>query len=196
MRGELFTSWHAAFVEVIRASSIGDPLREASQKAKLRAWTASLTAAVVQSCERMQWKAAGLKHKLDLLPQEGQEYLSLDVMGFDPESMNGRWPMPTAVFELENNKKDDRVAYSLWKVLCVKAPLRVVFAFRPDWDAGKRSVAAIGKDVINSLSAQQLHDLRGDTAIIFGNRGESADFPDGFFKCYLLDRELGRFNKA
>lgn len=196
MRGELFASWQAAFVEVIRASSIGEPLREASQAADLKAWTASLTKAVVRSCESMQWKAAGLRHKLDLLPQKGQEYLSLDVMGFDPESMQGRWPMPTAVFELENNRKDDRVAYSLWKVLCVKARLRVVFAFRPDWDAGRSSVAAIGKDVIGSLSEQQLHDLQGDTAIIFGNRGEGEHFPDGFFKCYLLDRELRRFNKA
>lgn len=196
MRGDLFALWQAAFVEVIRTSSIGGPLREASQAADLKAWTASLTKAVVRSCESMQWKAAGLKHKLDLLPKAGEEYLSIDVMGFDPESMNGRWPMPCAVFELENDRTDDRVAYSLWKVLCVKAQLRVVFAFRSDWDAGRNSVAAIGKDVIGSLSLQQLHDLRGDTAMIFGNRGEGEHFPDGFFKCYLLDRELKKFVKG
>ena len=196
MKGELFTSWHTAFVEVIRASSIGDPLRDASVAGKRKAWTASLTAAVVQSCQRMQWQAAGQKHKLELLPQHGQEYLSLDVMGFDSNAAKGRWPMPVAVFELENDRTDDRVAYSLWKVLCVKAPLRVVFAFRTDWEAGRKSVQNIGQDLIGSLSPQQLHDLRGDTAIIFGNRGEGEHFPDGFFKCWLLDTERGKFERA
>jgi len=196
MKGELFASWHAAFVEVIRTSAIGEPLREASLAADLKAWTESLTTSVVQSCSKIGLIAAGKSHQLDLLPKQGQEYLSLDVMGFDQQAAHGRWPMPTAIFELENDKKDDRVAYSLWKVLCVKARLRVVFAFRPNWEAGRSSVAAIGDDVINSLSQLQVDDIRGDTAIIFGNRGEGEHFPDGFFKCYLLDTELKKFIKA
>lgn len=195
MKRNLFTSWHRAFVEVIRASTLGNPLRDASLASDLKAWTSSLTAAVVQACQSMGWRAAGRKHKLELLPKPGQEYLSLDVMGFDPESMLGRWPMPIAVFELENHRTDDRVAYSLWKVLCVKAQLRVVFAFRTNWAASRDSVTSIAKDVIGSLSTEQLHDLRGETAIVFGNRGEGEVFPDGFFKSWLLDKELGRFEK-
>lgn len=195
-RGELFAAWYIEFVEVIRTSSIGYPLRDASVAGALKAWTTSLTKAVVLSCERMQWKAAGKSHSLDLLPKAGQEYLSLDVMGFDPASCSGRWPMPIAAFELENHKTDERVAYSLWKLLCVQTKLRVVFAFRPDWDAGRESVRLISQDVIQSLSMQQLHDLAGDTAMIFGNRGSGSHFPDGFFKCYLLDKELKQFTKA
>ena len=196
LRGELFAAWYTEFVEVIRTSAIGYPLRDASLAGDLRSWTASLTQAVVMSCQQMKWQAAGLAHPLDLLPKSGQEYLSLDVMGFDSASSSGRWPMPIAAFELENHKTDDRVAYSLWKLLCVQTKLRVVFAFRPDWDTGRESVRSIGKDVIESLSMQQLHDLAGDTAMIFGNRGSGSHFPDGFFKCYLLDKELKQFTKA
>lgn len=196
IRGELFAAWYTEFVEVIRTSAIGYPLRDASLASDLRSWTSSLTQAVVLSCQRMQWQAAGLAHPLDLLPKSGQEYLSLDVMGFEPSSSSGRWPMPVAAFELENHKTDDRVAYSLWKLLCVQTKLRVVFAFRPDWDTGRESVRSIGQDVIQSLSMQQLHDLSGDTAMIFGNRGSGSHFPDGFFKCYLLDKELKQFTKA
>ena len=37
---------------------------------------------------------------------------------------------PVAIFELENCGDEDRIAYSLWKLLCVKAELRVVFCYR------------------------------------------------------------------
>ena len=34
------------------------------------------------------------------------------------------------VIELENSSREDMIAYSLWKVLCVRADLRVVFCYR------------------------------------------------------------------
>jgi hypothetical protein len=59
-----------------------------------------------------------------------------------------RWPLPLAAFELENHAKDDRVAYSLWKVLCLRVGLRVVFAYRPDWERSRQLVNAVAADVI------------------------------------------------
>lgn len=32
--------------------------------------------------------------------------------------------------ELENSRDSERIAYSLWKVLCVRAELRIVFCYR------------------------------------------------------------------
>jgi hypothetical protein len=55
------------------------------------------------------------------LPQAGKEYLGLDVTAF-PEGKEPRWPLPVAVFELENSPSDNRVAYSLWKVLSYFIP--------------------------------------------------------------------------
>ena len=117
-------------------------------------------------------------------------------MAFAAGSRAGRWPLPVASFELENRRSDDRVAYSLWKAICVRAELRVVFAFRRDWEASRRTVDAVCRDVIGSLTVAERMALTGETALILGNRGEGETFPWGYFKCWLLDTNVGRFEKA
>ena len=96
----------------------------------------------------------------DELPQPGQEYLSMDVMAFSGSPVSGRWRLPIAAFELENHRTDDRVGYSLWKVLCLRTDLRVVFAFRRDWEESRRSVEAIGR----AEAALAIGPRRGRTA--------------------------------
>ena len=117
-------------------------------------------------------------------------------MAFSSDRMPGRWRFPVAVFELENHRTDDRVAYSLWKVLCVRSPLRVVFAFRRDWEAGRRSVNAICADVIGSLTVAERAALTGEIVLVMGNRGEGETFPHGYFKFWKLDLNVGRFEKV
>lgn len=129
---ECFEAWREEFLSAVQEPITAAPLKEASLAEDLRGWTACLTSAVVASCQRLGWLAAAKGHRLSELPQPGQEYLSLDAMAFSSDTIPGRWRFPVAVFELENHRKDDRVGYSLWKVLCVRAPLRVVFAFRRD----------------------------------------------------------------
>lgn len=143
----------------------------------------------------LEYDAARKGHRLAELPQPGQEYLSIDVMAFPASSVAGRWRLPVAAFELENHRTDDRVAYSLWKVLCLRTDLRVVFAFRRDWEESRRSVEAIGNDVIGSLTAPERMALSGQTVMIIGNRGDGETFPWGFFKMWRLDTNVGRFEK-
>lgn len=107
-----------------------------------------------------------------------------------------RWPLPMAVFELENHRTDDRVAYSLWKVLCVRSQLRVVFAFRREWEESRKTVDAVCRDVVGSLTPAERAGITGETALIIGNRGEGETFPWGYFKFWLLDANLGRFEKV
>lgn len=106
-----------------------------------------------------------------------------------------RWPLPVAVFELENSNNDDRVAYSLWKVLCVRADLRVVFAYRPDWEKARQVVAVLEGEVVGSLTIPQRESLGGQTVLVMGSRGEGETFPWGYFKFWKLDANLGRFIK-
>ncbi len=80
----------------------------------------------------MGWAAAAKGHRLAPLPEPRSEYLSLDAVAF--ADGGGRWRFPTAVFELENDASEDRIAYSLWKVLCGRAELRAVFCYRRDAD--------------------------------------------------------------
>ncbi len=226
MTARQFEEWREAFLKTIQEPEIAAPLKAASLAEDLKAWTACLTSAVVTSCRECAWLAAAKGHRLDELPQAGQEYLGIDVMAFaacgagvspafqgakfstsqtrktageTPAPQNtagGRWRLPIAAFELENHRSDDRVAYSLWKLLCVRADLRVVFAFRRDWEESRQAVEAVGRDVIGSLSPAERTSLTGETVMIVGNRGEGETFPWGYFKMWLLDSNVGRFEKV
>jgi hypothetical protein len=109
------------------------------------------------------------------------------------EDANVRWPLPLAVFELENSPGDDRVGYSLWKVLCVRTPLRIVFAYRRDWEQTRQLMIYLESNVVASLTPTQRTTLDGETAVVTGSRGESESFPHGYFKLWLLDANLGKF---
>jgi hypothetical protein len=200
MSASLFQQWQAAFLQHLQDTSIATPLKEAAVAGQLAEWTTCLTAAVVRSCDALGWRAAGKGHPLALLPQAGQEYLGIDVMAFAGPAADtppaGRWPLPLAVFELENVHNQDRIAYSMWKVLCIRAGLRVVFAYRPDWERSRKLVSAVGDDVIGASSVEHFGGLEGQTALVVGNRGEGETFPYGYFKCWLLNRNLGRFEKV
>ncbi len=89
----------------------------------------------------------------------------------------------------------DRVGYLLWKVLCLRTDLRVVSAFRRDWEESCRSVDAICLDVVGSITIPERVAVTGETVLIIGNRGDSETFPCGYFKMWLLDTKLGRFEK-
>jgi hypothetical protein len=190
-----FDAWRSAFLEVVQEAQVAGPLKAASLSEDLRTWTSCLTSAVVMSCKQIGWLAAAKGHRLAELPQPGQEYLNMDVMAFASSPVSGRWRMPIAAFELENHRTDDRVGYSLWKVLCLRTELRVVFAFRRDWEESRRSVEAIGRDVVGSLSVPERMAVAGETVLIIGNRGDGETFPWGYFKMWQLDTNVGRFEK-
>ena len=163
----LFDTWRGCFGEYVQRPSVADRLKTASLAEDLRSWTSELTTAVVRSCEAAGWIAAAKWNPCRRLPKGGNEYLGVDVMAFPSEvALACRWPLPLAAFELENARSDDRVAYSLWKVLCIRTTLRVEEcrlldlgefarkgAFVPwyagfvSWLHGERVVASIGYTV-------------------------------------------------
>ncbi len=194
MSASLFQQWQPAFSQHVQDPSTAAPLKEAAVTGQLADWTRCLTTALVRSCEALGWRAAGRGHRLALLPQAGQEYLGIDVMAF-AETSSARWPLPLAAFELENHARDDRVAYSLWKVLCLRVGLRVVFAYRPDLQRSRQLVNAVGADVISGMRPEDRTALQGQTVLVIGNRGEGETFPWGYFKFWMLDVNLGRFEK-
>jgi hypothetical protein len=192
------TAWQAwcdAFLEYIRRPEMQEPLKQAALTAELRSWTSNLTTAVVRACEALGWQASARWNPSKRLPQPGKEYLSLDVTAF-PAGPLPLWPFPVGIFELENHRTDRRVAYSLWKVLCVRAALRVVIAYRPDWEQSRELVARLTEDVIGGLRPEQRAALDGQTVLVVGNRGEGETFPHGYFKFWMLDTNLGRFEKV
>jgi hypothetical protein len=189
-------TWWDHFLVEIQPPDRSAPLKEASLAENLKLWTELTTTAVVRTCEAVGWEATARGHRLNRLPESASEYLAIDAMAFpNRESCDVRWPKPVAVFELENRRSNDRVGYSLWKVLCVDAPLRIVFAYRKDWDEARDLMDYLANNVVASLSPAQLQALDGETAVVTGSRGESETFPHGYFKFWLLDTNLGKFDR-
>ncbi len=170
-------------------------LRDAAIQGRLQKWTEALTAVVIASCEAHGWKGAARGHRSTLLPVARQEYLSLDVVAFDLMGER-RWRSPHAVFELENSQDDDRVAYSLWKVLCVRSKLRVVFCYRRDREQGGRLVRHLSNSVLSEMAIGERTGLGGETLLVTGCRNEAETFPYGFFKEWVLDLNTGRFSRT
>lgn len=187
--------WYATLLRILQRHQAANPLKEAALAGRLGDWTQALTGVVVDVCAEVGWQAAAKWHEGDVLPIARNEYLSLDAMAFDASNQTD-WPFPTAVFELENSRQDDKVAYSLWKVLCVRTELRVVFFYRRDVGAGSALVQHLADAVAGSLPIAQRLALTGETMLIVGNRAEASTFPYGFFKAWMLDKNTGRFGRA
>jgi hypothetical protein len=191
----LAARWFAKFMETVRQHPASPTLQEAAQRAQLTEWTRALTAIVVGSCEAMAWKGVAKGHKSTILPVPRQEFLGLDVVAF--ESLGERrWRFPVAVFELENSTADDRVAYSLWKVLCVRSQLRVVFCYRQDTGDGSKLVRHLAAEVARAMEIPERTAVTGETLVVVGSRDETKTFPYGFFKDWLFDANVGRFSRA
>jgi len=183
--------WQTAFSQSIGQREAAQVLKQAALDARMGDWTAALTDVSVGACEMLGWQASAKGHALALLPEPRSEYLTLDVAAFAPGAP--RWPFPVAVMELENSRKDDRIAYSLWKVLCVRAALRVVFCYRPAPAQAARLVRFLQDEVIRPLAIDARLALDGETLLVVGGRSEAATFPYGFFKWWRLEQDTGVF---
>lgn len=191
----LCQQWRDAFYRVVQRHEIAVDLKAAAQTSALKTWTERLTSAVVTSCNELGWRSAAKGHLGEVLPVARHEYLVLDVVAF-PEGSDTRWPFPIAVFELENSKEDDRVAYSLWKVLCIRAPLRVMFAYRRDGNEGAKLVKQLTESIISKLPISERLLLTGETSLVIGSRGEADTFPYGYFKLWTLNTNTGLFERV
>jgi hypothetical protein len=190
--------WYTTFLSALQHHEASRPLKEAASADHLGDWTRALTSIVVDVCQQMGWETAARWHQGNVLPISRSEYLALDAVAFEvgQGGTPPRWPLPVAVFELENSREDDKVAYSLWKVLCVRAPLRVVFCYRRDVGAGSTLVGYLADTVVGSLSIGERMGLVGETLLVVGSRAEESTFPYDFFKDWVLDKNTGRFARG
>lgn len=186
--------WRTAFFQTVRRPEYAVLLREASLKGQLGEWTATLTEVAVSACQALGWQAAAKGHPLRLLPEARHEYLALDVMAF--AAGEGRWRFPVAVMELENSQAEDRIAYSLWKVLCVRADLRVVFCYRQGAGTVPALIQFLQNEVIGAMGLSGRAALTGQTLLVVGSLYEAETFPNGFFKWWELETNSGMFRKV
>ena len=195
MSDSLASRWYSRFLETVQTHEAAAPLRDAAMQGQLGKWTEALTSLTCQTCSDMGWHSSAKGHVSQILPVPRSEYLALDVVAFESEGER-RWRFPVAVFELENRKEDDFVAYSLWKVLCVRAKLRVVFCYRQNAEKGNALVKYLSEQVAHAMELQDRTALTGETILVVGSRSESTTFPYGFFKNWLFDTNVGRFVRS
>lgn len=186
--------WRAAFLQTVQQHERAQPLKEAALAGRLGAWTKELTAVAVSTCQSLGWQASAKGHRLELLPVTGSEYLGIDVMAF--AQAKTRWRFPAAVIELENSQSDDRVAYSLWKVLCLRADLRIVFCYRRSAAKGSALMRSLREEAIEAIGVAGRMKLEGETLVVIGSYDSSSTFPYGFFKWLRLDNNTGTFTQA
>jgi len=185
--------WRSAFVKELQRPENATQLKSAALESRLGVWTKLLTDLVVESFRSMGWQASAKGNKLQLLPVSRSEYLSLDIVAFS--SGTTRWRFPVAIAELENSADDDKVAYSLWKVLCVRDVIRIVFCYRVDADKGFKLVHHLRDEVLHAMSLESRIQIDGQTLVVVGQKGEADTFPYSYFKWWLLDPNTSKFEQ-
>ncbi len=194
MKQSLAAQWQSAFWQTAQRIEYASVLRDAALRSNLGDWTKALTAVAVTTCRALGWQASAKDHHLDMLPIPHYEYLTLDVVAFAESEK--RWRFPVAAIELENSPDNDRIAYSLWKVLCVRSELRVVFCYRRTADEGAALMRFLRDDVIHAMHLEDRLNLGASTIVVIGSRDDAATFPYGFFKWWQLDPNVGSFHRC
>lgn len=193
MGDALVTRFRESFFAVVQGDDLAAELKQAAAKANLGAWTRALTEAAVRTCRAIGLIASAKGHKLELLPIPRSEYLGLDVMAFAADEK--RWRFPVAVMELENSPREDQIAYSLWKVLSVRADLRIVFCYRKNGDRIPALLRHLREEVVAAMGLAGRVQLEGATLVVVGSLSESGTFPYGYFGWWSLDTNTGKFER-
>lgn len=189
----LVGSWREAFFKQVQNHEMAAKLKQAALEERLADWTSALTSAVVLTCRHLAWQASAKAHKLELLPVHRSEYLALDVVAF-PDAKK-RWRLPVGIMELENQLFDDAIGYSLWKVICVRADLRMVFCYRRTGRDASALLRYLRDEVVGAMDLHGRLKLEGQTVVVVGCRDEAATFPYGFFKWWELENNTGKFEQ-
>ena len=194
MSGNLARDWWSALLDLLQTErQVTQELRQAALERDLAAWTASLSEAVVIAFSKLGMPAAARGLQSTELPVRRSEYLGMDVTAFPRTTSPLNWVFPQAVCELENSPRDVMVAYSLWKVLCVRCALRVVFCYRREAPEVVAIPRMLASSVLSSMQIEERSQLEGDTLLIVGTRAEASTFPYSFFRVWKLNPNTGNF---
>ncbi len=184
--------WRTAFDEFINRAEHANALKESSNTASLKDWTSTLSTIIFETCRKMKWYASGKGHRTRMLPVSKNKYLDIDVTAFAERPQ--KWQFPIAVFELEEQQKYEYIAYNLWKLLCIRVNLRVLFCYQPSAKNASSLMHYLSKEVIHALpDTENMGKSDDNTLVIIGSNGNAEAFPLGYFTWWQLDKERQKF---
>ena len=108
--------------------------------------------------------------------EQSGEYLNIDAVFIDnaeydliKESEWDPFALPRAVVELENRYGIKKISYCLWKILCVRAPIRVLICYQKNTD----KVITLKQHLENIIwQGSLMKGTDGDLLVIIGDDSE------------------------
>ena len=109
------------------------------------------------------------------------EYLGIDAIFIDEaeydllKENDKDWDpfvLPRAAVELENSYGFNKISYCLWKLLCIRSPIRVLICYQEESEAVSASSKHL-EDVI--WQGGLMRGTDGDLLVIIGNEGVGDD---------------------
>jgi hypothetical protein len=137
-------------------------------------WTEFIGVALDHTAAKMSLKLTRKRVAGNL---DSGENLTIDVMLFDKSAWKKLYKrdsdydafiLPEAVIELENMDDKSRIAYSLWKLLCIRSPLRILICYQNNENTIDKLIMYLREVVIKGNLKK---DDKGELFIIVGNEG-------------------------
>jgi hypothetical protein len=87
--------------------------------------------------------------------------------------------LPSAIVELENNYDIEKIGYCLWRLACIRSPIRVLICYQK----GKEAITSLAKHLEQVIWQGSL--IKGDVSDLLlivgdGTKGEGYEWRDYF----------------
>ena len=113
------------------------------------------------------------------------EFLNMDAMYFSNEDIKD-WrsdfapiALPPIVIEHENQYLIQKIEYCLWKILCIRAQLRILICYQDNI----RDIYALKKKLEKMIERLKISNNEDVLIIIGDEKNENSSWPE-YFNCY------------
>jgi len=170
LRGRL---WLENFVRIV--DKMGSKKLDPSTNSD---WTAGMMTILDKVGKELACEVIRIKPEA-INKEDSGEYLTIDVMFFD-EKESDEYILPRVVIEHENMENIDKIKYCLWKILCVRSPVRVLICYQD----GEEKVEILRKHLENIIwKGSLMKGDSGDLIVLIGNEIET-DYWGEYFKTF------------
>ena len=122
------------------------------------------------------------------------EYLNIDAFFVDKAAFENKPPeydpfvLPLAVVELENSDEVNKITYCLWKILCIRAPIRVLICYQSNNVKIKELRQQLERVIQNGGLMKKDN---GDLLVIIGDESkkEWKSYFDEFFSVFMWQND-------
>ena len=125
------------------------------------------------------------RSRLSSKKEVSHEYMDIDAFFIDNRDYDllsddeDPLTLPSAIVELENSYDNDKIAYCLWKLACIRSPIRVLICYQK----GKEAIASLVRRLEDVIWQGGLLKCDSSDLLLIvgdGTKGEGYDWRDYF----------------